>query len=509
MSRTRGRFVPALLLVLLSPACPDAAPVWHVEDVFPPDVVLCPGAPPAADAEGPEARASDRYSVPAPELDARDLRTVRWLGVEARPLSDPVPLVVEDGVVGITVRAETPEPGWDVSVELYSESGALLACEDCPGAPVAGEVRNGRGTVQMPSTDRPGGALVPGTYSFRVRATPVLPGSGETSGGVTVDVFATFRSNVAVRVERRLDLNFVFLPGSTLSADIARTSPRFRDFLDRVAQWFEPTGIRLGNISYVDLDRPEFDVVTTWGQAGRMFRTSAEVGRPRALNVYCVRKFDSPLNPVVGLSGGIPGPVLNGTRDSGIAIRMEPFFICSDCLGAYASLMAHEIGHYLGFYHTTEADLRHWDPMLDTPECTTDFPYGCGDYPYVMFPLIHSANRVWSPAQTDIARTHPMVRTVAVVRGAPSDDPPVRVQAALGPNPFEGSIRFGLATPLAGGVTVHDVAGRVVRRIAAPSGTAEWDGRAEDGRVLPAGVYFARFREAGSVLRTVRIVKSR
>lgn len=507
-ARSRSSLIPALPLVAALVA-PAQGEILRLEDVFPPGTVPC-AVPPRGGPGGAEAW----RIVPRPEVEppsaSRDLHVLRWVGVEARPLSDAFPLRIEEGTVGLTLRAECGDPLWNVSVELTSESGELLSCQDCPDAPVAGEVRPGRGTVQVPSTDRPGGALEPGTYTFRVRATPSHPGAAGGTDGVTASVLATVRTDAAVHVEHRLDLNFVYLPASTLTADLARTSPRFQEFLDRVALWLEPSGIALGDVTHVDLPRPDLDIIHTWEEAGRLFRTSADVGRDRALNVYCVQKFDSPLNPVVGLSGGIPGPLLRGTPDSGIAIRMEPFFQCSDCLGAYASLMAHEIGHYLGFYHTTEADLAHWDPMLDTPECTQDFPYGCADFPYVMFPLIHSANTVWSPAQAGIARTHPLVRTIPVIRAVRPDSLPRPAPPHVGPNPFRESVRFAVSAG-AGGVevTIHDVAGRVLRRVASSAGSAEWDGRTADGLPAPAGVYFARVRQEGGEPVTVRVVKSR
>ena len=505
-----------------------SAPV-HVEDVFPPGVSVC-ALPPAHEAV-PALDVGDPAPMPVPPDDARDLRTLRWLHVDARPLSQEIPLEIADGTVGVTLRAESPDPAWNVAVELLSESGELLACEECEDAAIVGETRPGRGSLQVPSTDRPGGDLRPGRYTFRVRATPAHPKTsvgaspGAVGDGVTVDILATFRTDVSVHVQHRLDLNFVYTPNCTLSAELALSSPRFQEFLQRIDQWLAPSGIRVGTVTHVNLDRPDFDIVTTWEEAGRMFRTSARVGRPRALNVYCVQGFDTPLNPVVGLSGGVPGPVLNGTRDSGIAIRMSPFFVCSDCLGAFASLMAHEIGHYLGFYHTTESDLAHWDPVLDTPECTADFPYGCADFSYVMFPLIHSANVVWSPAQIGIAQTHPLVRTVPVVRSIRSDPVDDASRAVAAPNPFRDRVRFAWSRLPADGTTgrtgdpgaaravptatVHDIRGRLVRRLAGADGALEWDGRADDGTPAPAGIYFARIRDGAGRVATTRVVKAR
>ena len=68
-------------------------------------------------------------------------------------------------------------------------------------------------------------------------------------------------------------------------------------------------------------------------------------------------------------------------------------------------------------------------------------------------------------------------------------------------------MRFALAVPAGADgleVTLHDVAGRLVRRFdvdGLESGmhTLAWDGRDAGGRIVPPGVYFARAR-SGSVV---------
>jgi hypothetical protein len=485
-------------------------------DPFPEGAPVC-AVPPADAQESALGYGTSLRGPGTPRLEsgidgARDVRTLRWLGIPASPVSEDLPLRIEEGTVGLTIRADARSPGWRVAVELLGESGEVLYCDGCEGTPAVGESRRGRGTVQMPSTDRPGWELVPGLYSFRVRATSVAAGS--PPGGVLVDVLAALRSDAAVDVEHVLDLNFVYTPGCMLSAAVADTSARFAELLGLADEWLLTTGIRLGRVTHVDLDRADFDSISTWAEAGDMFRTSADLGRPRALNVYCVRWFSAPLNPVVGLSGGIPGPLLNGTQDSGIAIRTVTFWSCSNCLGAFASLLSHEIGHYLGLYHTSSADVSSWDPFSDTPECHNPeppeppvFPYGCGDFANVMFPLIHSANTEWSPGQARVVPTHPIVQTVPVVRRMPV--PPAAPGPVVGPNPFESEVRLAVPGRTIAAAAVYDVAGRVVRLLRGTSGDLVWDGRAGDGRAVPAGIYFARITEADGSASTVRLVRSR
>lgn len=491
-----------------------------LDSVFPPGQSVCAGIPPRhADplAAPGDAPAHSEQDFATEEITAgsvgeppeTDFHVLRWRHLSARPLSEEIPLDIVDGTVGVVIRAEAPTDDWNISVELLGPGGTLLACEECADAPVVGEIREGRGNTAMPSTDRPGWELLPGEYSFRVRAT-AADTTNIQGDGADVNVTATLRTNVAVDVRHRLDLNFIYLPNCTLTAEIARTSPRFAEYLAKVDQWMRPTGIRIGRVTHTDLHRDDFDMIATWEEAGRMFRTSSWVGKPRALNIYCVEGFEPPLNPVVGLSGGIPGPLANGTRDSGVAIRMQPFFICSNCLDAFASLTAHEIGHYLGFYHTTEGDLAHWDPFLDTPDCHEPGINECPDRNYVMFPLIHTANTIWSPHQALVAPTHPLVRTVAVATRHDAPEPPDRPLVAT-PNPFENEVRLALpaAGPSGFAVTIHDVTGRVVKSLGTATTQIVWDGTDAAGKTASAGIYFVRAVAPDGRATSARLVKVR
>ncbi|HPF70332.1 MAG TPA: FlgD immunoglobulin-like domain containing protein, partial [Candidatus Krumholzibacteria bacterium] len=80
------------------------------------------------------------------------------------------------------------------------------------------------------------------------------------------------------------------------------------------------------------------------------------------------------------------------------------------------------------------------------------------------------------------------------------------------PNPFNPSVTIAYAMPAAGAVTleVHDVAGRLVRRLftgTAEAGehTAVWDGRDDAGRAMPSGVYLVTAR-GGAAVNAAKIV---
>ena len=60
----------------------------------------------------------------------------------------------------------------------------------------------------------------------------------------------------------------------------------------------------------------------------------------------------------------------------------------------------------------------------------------------------------------------------------------------------------------AAGIRLYDVTGRLVRTVRLAHGghgTAQWNGRDESGRLVPAGLYFARLM-GGSLHAQTRIV---
>jgi hypothetical protein len=98
---------------------------------------------------------------------------------------------------------------------------------------------------------------------------------------------------------------------------------------------------------------------------------------------------------------------------------------------------------------------------------------------------------------------------VATVPATTGVDAPTPFYARIHPNPFnpEVTIDFGMPRAGAARIAVHDLRGRAVRVLldgALPAGpqAAVWDGRADDGRALPSGVYFASVEAAGE--RAVR-----
>ncbi len=143
-------------------------------------------------------------------------------------------------------------------------------------------------------------------------------------------------------------------------------------------------GISIGNLSYItlsgsdasrltyiNLDRDSnFDGIPD--DMEELFRMSSQAGNDY-LNLFFVMDLGD--FGVLGIAGAIPGPVASGTSRSGVVINTFGGFsrMSSADLVMQGNTMAHEVGHYLGLYHTTEDNGVIFDPITDTPECNRMF----------------------------------------------------------------------------------------------------------------------------------------
>jgi hypothetical protein len=111
----------------------------------------------------------------------------------------------------------------------------------------------------------------------------------------------------------------------------------------------------------------------------------------------------------------------------------------------------------------------------------------------------------WPAVDVDVFRHLWCFDTLYTVSAAPASatvgPPGVTRLAAPRPSPFRDRVElaFSLASESTVELSIHDLAGRRVRtlltgaRLGPGPHTVQWDGHADDGRRVPAGVLFARF----------------
>lgn len=250
-------------------------------------------------------------------------------------------------------------------------------------------------SAQVPNTDRAGLQLVPGTWTLKI---------ARVSGSAT-------SATVKVIVERRpgptamigtLDLNVFFANAITPKAATLTTDTNLLDILARVDTILATQGIRLGELTGYDVTDPTYDDVTNAEFPGLLALSSA--ASARRLNYFLVRTALG--GGVIGLAAKIDGPAVNGTEVSGVmGLWIEnPTASQRDLV---ARVMAHEMGHFLGLYHTTESDGTN-DFVDDTYNCPAT---GCTDptQKYLMHWNASTGGSIVTNGQGLVLRGHPLI----------------------------------------------------------------------------------------------------
>ena len=186
-------------------------------------------------------------------------------------------------------------------------------------------------------------------------------------GATEVELAALIKRSPTLEVDRgTLDLN-VFLVGVGLGAAEASSDPRLQGALDELRAIYQAASITIGRTEYFEIggsDAAELSVLESTVGPGseltRLLRLSA--GRTEtAVNVFLVRGILEMVDGSValGVAGGIPGPpAIHGTGHSGVVVSFDPTIVGTgpDSARVVGQIMAHEIGHYLGLFHTRERE---------------------------------------------------------------------------------------------------------------------------------------------------------
>lgn len=168
-----------------------------------------------------------------------------------------------------------------------------------------------------------------------------------------------------------LDLDLFYVDLLSLEPEGERGPEPIRVALEGVEAIFAESGVVLGEVrqhevvgelaarlAILDI-APDFTSV----ERDELFRLSAGAPGP-SIAVFFVRSMS---RGVLGFSGGIPGPqVVHGLEGSGIVIALDLVLMSTLDLD---TLIAHELGHFFGLFHTSELFGFSVEPLPDTPTC--------------------------------------------------------------------------------------------------------------------------------------------
>jgi hypothetical protein len=308
---------------------------------------------------------------------------------------------VPAGVAAFSISVIDAE-GLRVAVaSLVAPDGTVVA--DADGEP-AGLQRVhhyiGVASALVPATDDARARVQAGTYGLVVGTydPAVFDALQPVSGGVERVEITFTREGTQGGL---LDLELHWAPALGITAADAPANATVTELLAQIQALLGQARIHVGNVGHHDLPA-DADTVED-GYEARALCTSVTTPGPRHRSVNVLVVAD--LSFTAGFAGGIPGPTgLHGTNASGIV---------AESLGGghdTGTLLAHEIGHFLGLRHTTEIGAVH-DDVSDTAECPADTKVSqCPDYANLMFPIFP----LWdglalSPGQIGIVSASPML----------------------------------------------------------------------------------------------------
>lgn len=286
-------------------------------------------------------------------------------------------------VTALTITLQGPDGVWLQIAGLQRESPVALVPPAWLGispqpsvclTPCANRVlaQVGHAAFLFPATSLV--ELIPGKQRLRVYAY-VRDGSAISPAAASVTVVAWFvRAPLGVR--RSLPLNLVLTGAAGLTPETAKQHEQFQTALGELRARLAVAGIELAPVRLFAGDPKTGFVLTRAGPDNDLDALFASAkGLPEGLNLFIVDTIYAAsggggppgLDLLLGIAGGIPGvPASPGSPRAGIAVAADV-----DEPVRFGRTMAHEIGHYLGLFHTTEAKDGSGDavadPLPDTP----------------------------------------------------------------------------------------------------------------------------------------------
>lgn len=181
----------------------------------------------------------------------------------------------------------------------------------------------------------------------------------------------------------RISFNFHFVGVTGITAKSAATNLFMQSVINKVRNVFAEAYLDLGEVRFYDInssDAERLSVINTIYGANSEFAELMELskGDPHGIDIFLVDEILGNKSgfSLLGLSGGIPGPAIaHGLASSGVVIALGFYFpqvnkgFKDQQVRQLGQTIAHETGHYLGLFHTSEGRGTKHDPLSDTQKC--------------------------------------------------------------------------------------------------------------------------------------------
>lgn len=320
--------------------------------------------------------------------------------IDSDTVSFMITVLGEPGV--LYQLAEMTDSSGDQLVVSSSDPSFCVACKN--------RVAGAEGVAAFLFPNTPNVVLAAGTYTFRVSSIKIVGEGGVPASGKFDLAIYFYRKNPRPPVGR-IDLNFHFTGAGGITAANAQTNQTFLDALAEFKTIYEQVGISVGEVRVRDVGDTYKNVESIIGadnDFSNLVATSA--GNPRGVNIFLVSSISDTsqaggFGVILGVSGGIPGPTMDsGTRRSGVVVVVDKTWGYN---GQYGAVMAHETGHFLGLFHSSESpQLKIHDPIPDTKDNDyTNLMFYAGD----LYIQDTSAGNKLTPGQGFVVLSNPLV----------------------------------------------------------------------------------------------------
>lgn len=360
-------------------------------------------------------------------------------------LAAPLTIDIPAGVTSLLLLADDLDDLRVVIDRLEAPDGTVLVNhEDESLATSRAFDYLGTATVQLPGSDEPKAVVQAGSYKlwlrlYEPRFDQLVPVSGEVER-----VAALWRNAAHPTVGGLLDLDIHLAPGTALTAATALDDPYLKDAIAELSTLLErEANIGLGSLRFFDLPA-DVDVIDSATKT-RELRVAHSQSGPHGLtaSVFIVKDISYGFKAV---AGGIPSvPGLAGRPISGVVAEKQG---TGKTMG---KLLAHELGHFLGLWHTTEQGAAGYDKLADTPECVSGTQLAdCPDRQNLMFPwyLDSPEPLSFSAGQAAVLAQSPFLYAHVYPLACGPDSDPVRALESPNRSAFDGLA--GAADRLAG-----------------------------------------------------------
>lgn len=280
--------------------------------------------------------------------------------------SDTIEFTVPANVVSFSIVADSPGAEFLTLANLTAPGGQVLYDGFHPYT----------SSYVVFGTDQVFVALVPNTPQM-VYGPGVWKAQFGTDGPqVNAAIRIIAKTANGVPTQGSLDMHLYFVGLDEFDAAGAKSDPSFQQAMQKVTQIYGQAGIQVGEITYNDITGAQASKLSVIdsvdgpsSELSQLFSQSQQ--HAGGINFFFVREIVGGNDGyiILGISGGIPGPPgVHGGPHSGVAVGMTDYNAGPTEL---ASTIAHEGGHFLGLFHTSEATGTAHDPLADTPQCSS------------------------------------------------------------------------------------------------------------------------------------------